>query len=129
MFTTMIDSDTKPNMLVHEEGELYKVITTFGKTFELRYGYYGEKDRVNPLCDPVVIYPDFTAEPLYTENGEPFVTVVQDACDCYKGKNKRDPNTTCEECKFFQRGEDWFGICTCAKNRKPQNGKGGIQNE
>ena len=27
----------------HKEGDLYKIVTTFDKTFELRYGYYGEK--------------------------------------------------------------------------------------
>ena len=32
------------NIQVHQEGELYRVVTTFGKTFELRYGYYDERD-------------------------------------------------------------------------------------
>ena len=33
------------NNQVIKEGDLYKVITIYGKTFELYYGYYEEKDR------------------------------------------------------------------------------------
>ena len=118
MFATLLGIKNASNDPEHEEGELYKVITTFGRTFELRYGYYGEKDRQNPLCQPVVIYPDFTAEPLYTDEGEPFVTMLQDACESYRGESNRTPDTTCAECKYFERGEEWFGICTCERNRK-----------
>ena len=99
----------------HKEGDLYKVITTYGKTFELRYGYYEECDRQNPLCKPVVIYPDFLMDPVYTDSGEPFVTMMQDVCACYRGNAKRTPDTACAECKYFQRGEDWIGICLCQK--------------
>ena len=117
MFGRLIRNDHALEV-THKEGDLYKIVTTFGKTFELRYGYYEECDRQSPLCKPVVIYPDFLGEPVYTDNGEPFVTLVQDACKSYKGEAKRTPNTTCEECKYFQRGEDWFGICTFSKNRR-----------
>ena len=102
----------------HKEGELYRVITTFGKSFELRYGYYDEGDRVNPLCEPAVIYPDFISSPEYTYGGEPFVTMIQDACNSYKGERKRTQDTTCAECEHFKRGEEWFGVCTCDKNKK-----------
>ena len=104
-----------PNSEFHKEGDLYKIINTFGKTFELRYGYYGECDR---KYEPDVIYPDFVKDPVYTDNGEPFVTMVQDACKSYRGEAKRTPDTTCCECKYFQQGEDWIGICTCIKNKK-----------
>ena len=105
----------------HKEGDLYKVITTYGKTFELRYGYYEECDRQNPLCKPVVIYPDFLKEPVYTEEGMPLVTMMQDACEKYIGKNEKTPDTSCADCQYFQRGEEWFGVCTCQKNKKPFN--------
>jgi len=100
------------------EGDLYKVVTTFGKTFELRYGFYEEKDRLSPLCRPAVIYPDFVQEPLYTEDGQPFVTMMQDACTYYTGDTRRTVDTTCDECKYFQCGEDWIGICICVLRRK-----------
>ena len=101
-----------------KEGDLYKVVETFGKTFELRYGYYDERDRQSPLCDPAVIYPDFIKKPLFTETGEPFVTMMQDACGHYEGNTKRTPDSTCAECKHFKQGKEWFGICTCPKNKR-----------
>ena len=116
MFSKLIQNDVPPTELTHKEGDLYKIITTYGKTFELRYGYYGECDR---RYEPDVIYPDFIKEPLYTENGEPFVTMIQDVCKSYRGEAKRTPDTTCCECKYFQRGEDWIGLCSCPKNKKP----------
>ena len=118
MFRTLFSKDLVQAEPEHKEGDLYKVITTFGKTFELRYGYYGEKDRQNPLCQPAAIYPDFTVEPLYTDEGDPFVTMLQDACTSYRGESKKTPDTTCAECKYFKRGEEWFGICKCEQNRK-----------
>ena len=104
-----------------KEGDLYKIVTTFGKSFELRYGFYEERDRLSPLCEPAIIYPDFVREPLFTETGEPFVTMMQDACTNYKGNTKRTPDSTCAECKHFKKGEEWFGICTCkARCKKPE---------
>ena len=103
---------------VHREGELFKVVTTFGKSFELRYGFYEERDRLNPLCEPDIIYPDFIKAPLYTDTGEPFVTMMQDSCESYSGDTRRTPDTTCAECRYFERGEEWFGICSCPKNKK-----------
>ena len=103
------------------EGDLYRVVVTFGKSFELRYGFYEERDRNNPLCEPAIIYPDFVREPLFTESGEPFVTMIQDACGHYKGNTKRTPDSTCAECKHFKQGEEWFGACTCAKRKQSES--------
>ena len=115
MFSELIKNEFPQTEFTHKEGDLYKVVTTFGKTFELRYGYYGDCDR---KYEPNVIYPDFIKESVYTDNGEPFVTMVQDACKSYSGKAKRTSDTTCYECKYFHSGEDWIGICTCLKNKK-----------
>ena len=97
---------------LHKEGDLYKIVTAFGVTFELRYGYYGDCDR---KYEPDVIYPDFLKDPVYTEDGAPFVTMMQDACESYKGKARRNDDTTCAECKYFSRCEELLGICTCEK--------------
>lgn len=118
MFTKIFESANPVQNSLPKEGDLYKVVKIFGKTFELRYGYYSEQDRQNPICDPAVIYPDFTQEPLYTDGGEPFTTMMQDACANYKGENGKTSDTTCAECEYFKRGEEWFGICSCLKNRK-----------
>ena len=40
MLSSLLQNNVSPAVVIHEEGELYKVVTTFGKTFELRYGYY-----------------------------------------------------------------------------------------
>ena len=98
-----------------KEGDIYKTVSTFGKEFELRYGYYDEMDRGG---EPDVIYPDFLKTPTYTARGEPFVTMMQDACRLYHGKSKRNEDTTCAECYHFERGEEWFGICKCPKNKR-----------
>ena len=121
MLSKLVQNELSQQKNIPKEGNLYKVITTFGKTFELKYGYYEECDRQSPLCRPVVIYPDFIKEPVYTDSGEPFVTMVQDACKSYMGETKRTPDTTCCECKYFQSGEDWIGICTCPRNRERKN--------
>ena len=115
MFSMLFENIQKT--LEHSEGDLYKIITTFGKKFELRYGYYEEGDRRNPLCEPVLIYPDFLKDPVYTEDGRPFVTMMQDACKCYAGETRQTFDTTCAECKYFSRGEELFGVCTCLKNQ------------
>ena len=118
MFTKLFDASSDATIRsVPKEGELYKVVTTFGNTFELRYGYYEDYERENPTVEPMPIYPNFKEEPLYTDEGLPFVTMMQDACPHYKGEKKRTPDSTCDECKYFSHGEDWFGICTCPKNK------------
>ena len=113
MLTALFENEDIAKDTTRREGDLYKVVTTFGRTFALRYGYYGEIDRQNPLCEPAVIYPDFIVEPMYTDEGEPFVTMMQDACGHYKGSAKRTPDSTCAECKHFLQGEEWFGVCVC----------------
>ena len=115
MFSKLIQNDLPQQKAIPKEGDLYKVVNTYGRTFELRYGYYGECDR---KYDPDVIYPDFIQDPVYTDDGTPFVTMMQDACKSYKGNAKRTPDTTCAECKYFRRGKEWFGICDCKKNKK-----------
>lgn len=118
MFAKIINNIIPPPNGEIKEGDIYKVVTTFGKTFELRYGYYDEKDRKNPLCELAVIYPDFTKAPIFTGEGEPFVTKMQDACNRYEGEEKRTDDTSCAECKYFKQGEELFGVCTNKKNKK-----------
>ena len=99
------------------EGEIYKVVTTFGKTFELKYGYYSEIDRAGA---PDIIYPDFLTAPIYTDAGELFVTMMQDACEAFASPAAHGEDSTCAECAHFTRGEEWFGICTCPQKKKAQ---------
>ena len=121
MLSKPLDTGQTEKTTLHKDGELYRTVTTFGRTFELRYGYYDERDRESPLCAPAVIYPDFTERPLYTARGEPFVTMLQDACAHYVGESTPMPDTTCAECGYFERGEEWFGICRCFERQLRQN--------
>ena len=41
IFTTLFSKDPVQAEPEHKEGDIYKIVTTFGKTFEMRYGYYG----------------------------------------------------------------------------------------
>ena len=98
------------------DGDLYKLVTVFGKTFELYYGYYDEKERFCKYPEPVPIYPHFKDEPLYSEDGRPFVTEMQDVCDSFS--EERCDDCCCAECAHFVKGDELIGVCNCQANRK-----------
>lgn len=95
------------------DGELYKTVNVFGSTFELRYGYYEEYEKGRG--EPIPIYPDFTREPLYTSDGFPFVTQMQELCS--HGTSKFEDGC-CADCEHYRDGEELIGICTNENNRK-----------
>ena len=97
------------------EGELYRIIELGGVTFKLYYGYYEQRDRENPLCEPIPIDPDFQKAPEYTSDGFAFATDMQDACEHYAGS---DPESGCFGCRYYKRGEEFLGICTCPQKRR-----------
>ena len=99
-----------------KEGDLYKEVTISGRTYRLLYGYYESFERECPLSEPIPIYPDFIKEPHFTDEGIPIVTAMQNVCDFYDGKN--DEDSSCSECKFFQKWEELFGLCNCPQNRQ-----------
>ena len=98
-----------------KEGSVYKVMSIREKTFELRYGYYDERDRSGKYNEPIPIYPDFTKYPEYTSDGLPIVTAMQDACEYYEGRIDTD---SCGACAYFRKEEELFGICECEKRRQ-----------
>lgn len=98
-----------------KEGELYKKVSLFGRSFELRYGYYDDIDRQGP---PDVIYPDLKLSPIFTDDGVPIVTMMQDACPRFMGKGSVPEDSTCAECKYFRRCVEWFGLCVQENNKK-----------
>ena len=115
MFTRLYENGDPSADGIVAEGEIYKIVTVFGKRFELRYGYYSDIDRSQP---PDIIYPDFIENPEYTDEGEPFISLMQDACEQFMGKGARTEDSTCAECVYKKRGEEWFGICRCPAKRK-----------
>ena len=96
------------------EGELYKEVSLGGRSFRLIYGYYEDFERESPFNDPLPIYPDFAKEPVYTDDGIPIVTAMQDICKEYAGPAEGD---SCNQCGFFLKGEELFGLCGCPSNR------------
>jgi len=99
---------------VPKEGELYKKVNLFGKSFELYYGYYEEFERFGKYNDPIPIYPDFKQAPLYTDDGTPFVTAMQDPCENYQGMEEGD---CCSSCIYFRQYEELFGLCSCERKK------------
>lgn len=97
------------------DGDLYKVVTVYGKTFELYYGYYDEREREARYNEPIPIYPSFYDTPVYTLDGLPFATEMQDTCEHYVG---RDDGDSCLFCQHFIRGEEMIGVCDCTDRKK-----------
>ena len=106
---------TKPYTHPPREGDLYKTVTLFGKTFPLYYGYYEEFERYGRYNEPMPIYPNFSQHPVYTDDGTPLATEIQDICPYYQGDPLED---SCAACGYFRRIVDLFGICICPKKRK-----------
>lgn len=109
MFKALLKRHTRETVKPRE-GELYKEVTVGGKVFELRYGYYEEFERNGRFNDPIPIYPDFIEYPVYTDEGHPIVTAMQDVCANYECAHD-DDGDSCQDCKYFKKHEDLFGIC------------------
>ena len=97
------------------EGDVAKRITAFGKAFILYYGYYSENDREKGIEGLLPIYPDFLKAPVYTEEGFPFVTQMQDACEHLLPLSE---DGDCFSCRHYRQGDDLLGICTCVQNKR-----------
>ena len=104
-----------------KEGELFKEIRIYGKIFEIKYGFYEEKDRYAKYAEPVEIYPNFIENPQFTDDGVPFATAMQIPCEHFEGKI--DENSVCDNCKHYRQCEHLLGICECPANRKTKNEK------
>ena len=102
------------DLSIPKEGELYKTITVAGHSFELRYGYYEEHER--DLCSPVVIFPDLSAAPLYSPDGSPLVTQIQDPCEHYTPAPGRE-ESWCGDCAHFHSDHPEIGLCRCDLRR------------
>ncbi len=99
------------------EGDIYKVISLHGKEFTIRYGYYADYERENHKNDPIPIYPDFEKTPVYTDEGYPFVTQIQDLCPHGESLQKE---AFCIDCPHFNHGEELIGICKNHKRKRKE---------
>ena len=94
-----------------KEGDIYMILELFGHTIELRYGYYEERERAQG--EPIPIYPDLKKHPLYTNEGFPLVTQMQELCEYGTSLYK---DGCCFDCQYFQEYRDLIGICKNKKN-------------
>ena len=104
-----------------KEGELFKVITAYGKTFEIVYGFYDDRERHNGFAEPVPIYPDFEKAPQFAEDGKPFVTAMQNPCESFDGE--KDDNSACGDCSHYRHCDELIGTCDALINKKTEKTK------
>ncbi len=119
MLMTVFGIDTEQAQQIPKEpkeGALFKVITAYGKTFEIRYGYYEESDRYAQRAEPMEIYPNFIDDPQFTDEGIPFATAMQVTCEHYQGKVYED--SVCDNCIFYKPCDELLGVCRCKARRK-----------
>ena len=60
--------------------------------------------------------PDFEQEPVYTAEGKPWVSAVQDMCTCGEDKEFEPfAGRDCGACRFFvrEKEDDIIGVCDC----------------
>ena len=98
-----------------KEGDLYKIFTLEGHTFEIRYGYYEENERGR--VEPLPVYPDFLKDPHYTARGEPITSLIQMACPHYRSGQDR-PEYWCGDCAHYSGGKAEIGICRCPERKR-----------
>ena len=96
------------------EGDLYKIIIIDDIVFEIRYGYYEEKDRYGKYNDPIPIYPDLVTYKKYNAEGYRIVTEMQDVCE--HGEIRLGEGI-CVECSFYKQIDDMIGLCKNQKNK------------
>ena len=87
------------------------------------YREYDESDSLNLL-----VYPDFEENPVYTDEGRPFVLRVAESCE-YGQTDDPDGHDygDCGGCLFFYREqpEDPIGVCM-SEQRKHDQERGDI---
>ncbi len=94
---------------VPREGELYKVIDVDNKTFEIHYGYYEESER--DKVEPLPVFPDLKKNPVYTADGKPIVTAIQEPCEYYAPKSEERSEEWCGDCISYLNRDKEISIC------------------
>ncbi|MBO5702863.1 MAG: hypothetical protein J6S71_10535 [Clostridia bacterium] len=107
MFSTILSTSNSPPRKSPAEGELYKTLYIKGIKFDLFYGYYEDSDR--HFSEPYVLYPNFLESPVYTEDGFPFATMMQEACSDFESTKNTDRD--CSQCKHFIKCDELLGVC------------------
>lgn len=104
---------------IPREGALHSVITIGGHSFELRYGYSDERDRI--LGEPYILYPDLQTNRVYNAEGYRIVAALQSACCHYQPPPGGDREDCCYTCRHYPNHRSEIGVCRCEQQRKPPN--------
>lgn len=102
---------------IPREGDLHSIVTIGPHSFELRYGYCDERDRVTG--EPYILYPDLESQPLYTEDGYRVVSALQSVCEHYAPPEGEEREDCCYTCGFYPDQQTEIGICGCERMRGP----------
>jgi hypothetical protein len=95
-----------------------KILHVGGREFRI-YKHHDEFDD-----QEVLNYPDFQENPEYTDEGRPFVRVVDDACERWKPDDEKSARMEgCGGCEwlFLEHDPDAIGICMCEELRLAEN--------
>ena len=92
-----------------EQKQLFKTYRAGGKSFRI-YLEYDEQ-----LNERYPVYPNFEANPQYTNDSRPFATAEQESClHCKPKAPEKQPPYDCGGCSWFFREQtpyDPIGIC------------------
>ncbi len=99
-----------------KEGALYKVVEIDGVKFEIYYGYESESERRRGW-EPSPVYPDFIARSQLTPDGYLFANAYQEVCEHYEPISTETDFIWCENCKQFEKREEFIGLCKSPHNR------------
>lgn len=110
----------------NKPGDLYKVITVAGKSFEIRYMDCGEFDP-DQKGEVMPEFPFFDEHPEYTDDRYPFTNSLNDSCEHYRTEDAT-PDNSCYDCIYFKDAVEDIGVCRCTARRlrgvgKPLTGK------
>ena len=81
--------------------------------------YYEEIERKS--MRPMEIYPNFLEAHVYTGDGIPFVTAMQNPCNHFRLKSKEcdeGEDNTCYQCAYYEKCEELLGLCKCKARYK-----------
>lgn len=98
------------------EGDIYRIYTVEGLSFEIRYGYHAENERGR--VEPLPIFPDMVETPVYTPGGIPVTTYTQAPCRHYKPWQPAEPEEWCGDCLYYDGGREKMGCCLCPERKR-----------
>lgn len=107
--------DIMENTTSPQEGDLFRIYTVDGLSFQIRYGYHAENERGR--VEPLPIFPDLLSEPVYTRCGIPVTSYIQAPCIHYTPRHPDHPEEWCGDCIHYDAGQEKMGRCLCPERK------------